>query len=50
MAHHDMIQYPGTNHVEGVLEGDSERAIGLAGLRIAGGMIVNNNYGRGVVL
>ncbi|MNJ76945.1 hypothetical protein D3C77_743360 [compost metagenome] len=50
MAHHDMIQYPGTDHVQGVLEGGGERAIGLAGFRVTGGMIVNHNYGCGVVL
>ena len=50
MAHHDMIQYPGTDHVQSVLEGGGERAISLTWLRIAGGMIVNHNDGRGVVL
>ena len=50
MAYHHMIQYSGADHIEGVLEGGGERAVGLAGLWIAGGMIVNHNYGRGVVL
>lgn len=45
-----MIQYSGADHVQSVFEGGGQRAIGLAGLRIAGGMVVNHNYGCGVVL
>ena len=50
IAHHDMIQYPGSDHVERVLEGGGQRTIGLARLRVAGGMVVNQNHCRGVVL
>lgn len=50
MTHHHMIQYPGTNQVESVLEGGRKGSIGLAGLRVTGGMVMNQNYGRGIVL
>lgn len=45
-----MIQCPDTDHVEGVLEGGGERAIDLAGFWVTGGMMVNQSYGRGIVL
>ena len=44
-----MIQYSGADHVEGVLEGGGQRAIGLAGFRITGGMIVNQDHGSCIV-
>ena len=50
MAHNNMIQYPGADHVQSILEGGGQGAISLAGLGVAGGMIVNHNDGRGVVL
>ncbi|MNY01920.1 hypothetical protein D3C86_1344690 [compost metagenome] len=49
MAHYHMIQYSCANHVQSVLEGGGELAVGLAGLRITGGMVVNHNYGRGIM-
>lgn len=49
MAHHHMIQYPGADHVQSVLEDGGQGAISLTGLWIAGGMIVNHNDGRSVV-
>ena len=50
MAHDDMIQYSGADHVQSVLEGCGQRAIGLAGFGISRRMVVNHNYGRGVEL
>lgn len=44
MAHDDMIQYSGADHVQGVLERCGQGTIGLAGLRVAGGMVVNHNH------
>lgn len=40
MAHDDMIQYSGADHVQGVLERCGQGTIGLAGLRVAGGMVM----------
>ncbi|MNG23642.1 hypothetical protein D3C84_1082720 [compost metagenome] len=50
MAHDDMIQYLSAYHVEGILEGFSQCAIGLAGFWIARGVVVNQDHGCRVVL
>ncbi len=50
MANHHMIQYAGADHVQSVLKGSGQGTIGLAGLWIAGGMIVNHDDGCGVML
>lgn len=49
MAHDDMVQYPGTDYIESVLEGGGQSAISLAGLWVAGGMVVDQDYGRCIV-
>lgn len=50
MANHHMIQYAGADHVQSVLEGSGQGTIRLAGLWITGGMIVNHDDGRSIVL
>lgn len=44
-----MIQRLGANHVEGVLERCGQGAISLAGFGISRGVVMHQNYGRGVV-
>ena len=50
MANHHMIQYAGADHVQSVFEGGGQGPIGLAGFWVTGGMIVNHNDGRSIVL
>lgn len=49
-AHNDMIQRLGANKVEGVLERCGQGAISLGGFGISRWMVMNQNYGRGIVL
>ena len=44
-----MIQRLGANHVEGVLKRCGQGAISLAGFGISRGVVMHQNYGRGVV-
>ena len=50
VAYNDMIQRLGANHVEGVLEGGGQRAIGLAGFGISRRMVMHQYHGCCVVL
>ena len=50
MTYNDVIQYPGADHVESVLEDGGQRSIGLARFGVTRGMVVYQNHGCGIVL
>jgi hypothetical protein len=49
VTHHHMIQYSCADHVQNVLEGGGQRAVGLAGRAVARCSIVDQDNGRSVV-